>query len=97
MKYKKYLVYSLVNVLGLWFMIMAQFSTLNNFIPTDDKELTLRINQHEMRWAIGWLVVTAGNTLFQNWYWSKEKRQMNLSKPKAPKIMMRLEKRNKSN
>jgi len=95
MKYKKYLVYSLFNVLGLWFMLVAQFSALNNFLPVDDKELTIRINQHEVRWIIGWAVVIGANTVFQSWYWSKEKRQINLSKPTTKKIMMRVEKRNR--
>jgi hypothetical protein len=82
MKYKKYLVYSSVNVIGLWFMIVAQFSTLNNFLSLQDLDLNAKINQHEIRWAVGWLIITALNTLFQNWYWQKEKRETSVRKPK---------------
>jgi hypothetical protein len=84
MKYKKYVVYSAVNVIGFWFMVFAQFPGLDRILlkhgiaaAADD------LNRHDLGWCVGWLVVTAINSLFQIWYWRKEKREVNLRKPKT--------------
>lgn len=83
MKYKQYVVYSAINFLGFWFMVAAQFTALDRFLPVNNTRLALEMSRHDMGWCIGWLVTTATNTLFQIWYWRKEKRETNLHKPKT--------------
>jgi hypothetical protein len=72
-------------------MIMAQFSTLNRFLSLQDLELNAKINQHEIRWAVGWLISTAANTVFQTWYWRKDRRESKLYKPKGAMVKNKTE------
>ena len=86
MKYKQYIVYTSVNFLGFWLMLGAQLTSSSQFIPVNDTMLISRFNQHEMRWCFGWLFVTGINTLFQSWYWRRERRETHQSKPKTKAI-----------
>jgi hypothetical protein len=92
MKYKKYVVYTLVNFLGFWAVFGAQFSILNRILPANETRLITEINQHEMRWCVGWLVTTALNTVFQTWFWRKDRRESNLHKPKTKLPPMKITK-----
>jgi hypothetical protein len=96
MKYKQYLVYSSVPVVGFWFIFAAQFSMLNRILPANETRLIAEINQHEMRWCVGWLVTAGLNTLFQTWFWRKDRREANLHKPKAKQSIKVIKTRIKS-